>query len=71
MPKAWDLKDLLAKVKAKGVEPLKVTLKAANESLCDWTTESCALSENKIVKFLGAVPAVVKPIINDQIDKIA
>jgi hypothetical protein len=71
MIKAWDVKDLWTKVKAKGVEPLKATLKAANESLCDWTSESCAMSENKIVKFLAAAPQVVKPIVNDQIDKIA
>lgn len=70
MTQPFDTKDLVAKLKAKGLdvaEELVATL--ANEVL-DWTSESCLLHTNPIVKMGAGVVSAVKPIIMEQIDKI-
>lgn len=65
MEKAWDFNDL-GKRLLTGVKAVAVP---STEHILDWTSESCALSGNAIVKGIGAVLIAVKPTIVEEVKK--
>lgn len=70
MEKAYDIKGLEAKLKAKGLPEVEQLAEKVYEATKEWYVESAALSEGKIddmtVPFIGFVDGIVKP----QLDKI-
>jgi hypothetical protein len=48
MEKAYDIKDLAAKLKARGLDIAEDAARIVVEEACDWIVESAALSENKV-----------------------
>lgn len=48
MQKAYDLKVLVEKLKARGLDVAEDAAKIMVEETCDWVVESAAISENKI-----------------------
>ena len=48
MEKAYDVKALAVKLKARGLDVGEELVKVIVEETCDWVVESAALSENKI-----------------------
>lgn len=70
MEKAYDLKVLQEKLKAKGLPEVELLAEKSYEAIKEWFTESAIVSETKIddvfVPFMAFVDGVVKP----QLDKI-
>lgn len=65
MDKAFDLNALGKKL----LGSLKPVAHSAGEAVIDWAAESCAMSENGIVKGVGAVLIAVKAPVLAEIDK--
>lgn len=70
MEKAYDLKALELKLKAKGLPEVEKLAEKSFEAFKEWFAESAVLSENKyddvVVPFMTLVDGIVKP----QLDKI-
>jgi hypothetical protein len=70
MEKAYDLKVLEEKLKAKGLPEVEKLAEKAYEAVKEWFVESAAISAGKIddlaIPFMGIVDGIVKP----QLDKI-
>lgn len=71
MEKAFDLKDLEARLKAKGLVAVEGLAEIVAGETLDWASESCAIHPNALVKAIG-VPAVamLRPLAMGAIDKI-
>lgn len=70
MEKPFDPKDLVAKLKDKGLDIAEESAKLVVESVLDWVSESVVMTENKVDDFALAVIPAVKPFVMGQIDKI-
>lgn len=70
MEKAYDLKDLVAKLKDKGLDLAEEAAKIVFEASLDWAAESAVKSENKIDDFVVGLLPLAKSHILAQIDKI-
>ena len=71
MEKAFDLKDLEARLKAKGLTSVEGLAEVVAKEVFEWAEASCLIHENALVKAIG-VPAIqiVKPLAMGAIDKI-
>lgn len=63
MAKPFDFKALGKRLLAGAVKP-------AAPIVIDWTSESCAMHSNAIVKMVGAVLVGAKPVIMAEIEKL-
>lgn len=70
MTKAWELKNLADRLKAKGLEAAEKVLKVVAGETLDWASESCLLSDKTYVKFAAPLFAGIKPIVISQIDRL-
>lgn len=70
MGKPFDLNDLVARLKARGLTAAEQVLKIVAGETIDWVSESCLASSNALVKFAGPVVAGLKPIAIGEIDKL-
>jgi hypothetical protein len=71
MDKAFDLAALEARLKAAGLPALEGVAEIVAKEVFGWLGESCAASENVLVKSIGpAAIAVLQPLAMAQIDKI-
>ena len=70
MEKAYDLKELVSKLKARGLDLAEDTAKGVLDDVLSWTSESAAVSANKVDDFAGVVIPMIKPYILQQLDKI-
>jgi len=70
MEKAYDVKDLVSKLKDKGLEIAEDAAGLVLDSVIDWVVESSAKSPNKVDDILAPLLIAVKPYIHEQIDKI-
>jgi hypothetical protein len=70
MEKAFDVKDLVAKLAAQGLPLAEEAAKLVVSSVLDWVQESVVVSENKYDDFAVPVIMAVKPFVMAQIDKI-
>lgn len=66
----FDMKALVARLKAKGVDVAEELAKVLAGEVLDWAAESCALHPNPFVKFGAPALVAVKPIVMNEIDKI-
>lgn len=71
MDKAFDIKDLEARLKAKGLPAIEGIAEIVAAEVFAWAEDSCLVHENALVKAIG-VPAlqIVKPLALSAIDKI-
>lgn len=71
MEKPFDLKDLEARLKAKGMGAVEGLAEIVAVEVLDWANESCMIHPNILVKTIG-VPAVaiLKPLAMGAVDKI-
>jgi len=67
---AYDLKDLVEKLKERGLDVAEDAAKALVESVLDWVADSAIKSENKVDDLLAGFIPVIKPAIMEAIDKI-
>ena len=70
MTKAFDTKDLLARLKSKGLEAAEKVLKVVAAETIDWAVESCVVSETKYLAYLAPVVAGLKPVVLKELDKL-
>ncbi len=70
MEKAFDKKDLVAKLEAKGLPVVEDLAKMVVESVLDWVSESVVVSEGKYDDFALPVILALKPFIMKELDKI-
>ena len=70
MEKAFDLNDLVVKLKANGLPVVEATAKVVVEQVLGWVQESVVLSPNKYDDFALAILPMVKPFVMAEIDKI-
>ncbi len=70
MTKAFDLANLIARLKAKGLTAAEAALKIVAGETLDWVSESLLMSDNSILKFAAPIVAGLKPIVLGEIDKI-
>lgn len=70
MTKAFDVVDLVARLKNKGLAAAEATLKIVAGEVLDWASESLMISENSLLKFAAPIVAGLKPVIMGEIDKI-
>lgn len=70
MTKPFDVQNLMARAKAKGLDLAEDAAKMLVGETLDWTQESCLLHENPMVKGLSAVVGVLKQPAMEQLDKI-
>lgn len=71
MEKAFDVKALVEKIKAKGALHIaEEEVKVVVESVLEWCCESVSLSENKYDDFAVPVITAMKPFIMKELDKI-
>lgn len=70
MVKPFDLADLGARLKAKGLPVAEDALEVVAGEFMDWAQESCMLHTNPIVQVGGPVITVLKPLAMGQIDKL-
>jgi len=70
MEKAFDKKDLVAKLEAKGLPVVEGLAKVVVESVLDWCVESVVMSESKYDDFAMPVIVALKPFIMKELDKI-
>ena len=68
--KAYDIKDLGEKLKAKGLDIAEDASVLVLESVIDWLQESAVKSENKVDDIVAPLLGAIKPYILDQIDRI-
>lgn len=70
LTKAWEVKNLVDRLKAKGLAQAEAVLKVIAGETIDWASESLAMSDKSYLKFCAPIVAGAKPIIIEQIDKI-
>ena len=70
MTKPFDVKNLEARLKAKGLDAAEELVKLAASEIFDWTQESVMIHPNPFVKFAAPIVAQVKQIALEEIDKI-
>jgi hypothetical protein len=70
MEKAFDLKDLVGKLKDGGLDVAEEGAKHVVESVLNWVGESVVLTPNKVDDFALVVIPAVKPYVMAQLDKI-
>jgi hypothetical protein len=70
MEKAFDVKDLVLKLKDQGLPVAEEAAKLVVTSVLDWVQESVMISENKYDDFAIPVIMAVKPFVMGQLDKI-
>jgi len=70
MEKPFDPKDLVLKLKDKGLDIAEDAAKLVAESVFDWVSESVVMTPNKVDDFALAVLPAVKPYVMAQIDKL-
>lgn len=71
MEKAFDLKNLEDRLKAKGLVAVEGLAKIIASEVLDWCSESCLVDENVFVKAVGApAVALLRPIVMSAVDKI-
>jgi len=70
MEKAFDLKDLVEKLKGQGLDIAEDAAKLVVASVFDWVSESVVLTPNKADDFALVVLPAVKPFVMAQLDKI-
>lgn len=70
MEKAFDVKDLVLKLKEQGLPLAEEAARLVVSSVLDWVQESVVLTENKYDDFAVPVIMAVKPFVMAQIDKI-
>lgn len=68
--KSFDKAELVEALKAKGAPLAEDAIQAAADTILDWVAAGCALHENAFVKMGGPVVLAVKPLVNEQLDKI-
>ena len=68
--KAYDIKDLGEKLKAKGLDIAEDASVLVLGSVIDWLQESAVKSENKVDDIVAPLLGAVKPYILDQIDRL-
>lgn len=69
MEKAFDTKNLVARLKSKGLTAAEAVLKTVAAETIDWTAESLLLS-GKYLAFLAPVVSGLKPLALKEIDKL-
>lgn len=71
MDKAFDLKNLEERLKAKGLTAVEGLAEIVSAEVFGWLGESCAKSDNMLVKAIGpAAIAVLEPLAKGMVDKI-
>jgi hypothetical protein len=71
MEKAFDLKDLEARLKAKGLVAVEGLAEVVANEVFEWAEASCLIHENAFVKAIGVQAIqIVKPLAMGAIDKI-
>lgn len=70
MTQPFDLKDLEARLKSKGLDATEELVKIVAGEIFAWTEASVAIHPNPFVKFSLPVVAQVKVLAFEQIDKI-
>lgn len=71
MEKPFDLKDLEARLKARGLTAVEGLAEIVAEEVFDWTEQSALIHPNILVKsVVPAAIAVAKPLAKGWIDKI-
>lgn len=70
MEKAFDPKDLVARLKAKGLDAAEDVVKIVAGETMDWAVESLVMHENQYVKFFAPVLGGLKPVVMAELDKI-
>ena len=70
MTKAYDIKELVAKLKARGLDIAEEAAKIVVEETLNWTEESCTISPTPYDDILKVIIPVIKPKIMTAIDKI-
>lgn len=70
MERAYDVKDLVAKLKAQGIEVAEEGAKAAFEAVWAWIGESAQLSATQLDDMIWGFAQPAKPYILEQLDKI-
>ena len=70
MEKAFDKKDLVEKLEAKGLPVVEDLAKMVVESVLDWVSESVVISESKYDDFALPVILALKPFVMKELDKI-
>jgi hypothetical protein len=70
MQKAYDLGELVAKLKSRGLDVAEEAAKVIVEETCDWAIESASLSENKIDDLIGLGIPQLKALMLPLVDKI-
>lgn len=70
MEKAYDLKALALKLKARGLDIAEDAAKIIVEETMDWTVESALKSENKVDDILAGVMPIAKKHVLELVDKI-
>lgn len=70
MDKAYDVKELMSKMKAEGMDVAEEAAKTAVSCVLDWVAESALKSENKMDDMVAPLIPVLKPHIMELIDKI-
>lgn len=70
MTKAFDVQDLLERLKAKGLDAAEDIAKIVASEVIDWSAESLALHENVYIKLFAPIVAGAKGPVLEQLDKI-
>lgn len=70
-PKAFDLKELEAKLKEKGLPEIEGLAKACAEAIFDWAEQGVKLSDSRIDDFVLAVLPPLKSWIMSKLDGIS
>lgn len=70
MEKAYDVKDLMGKLKDQGLDVAEDAAKMAVGCILDWLAESAMKSDNKLDDIISPLLPIVKPHIMDMVDKI-
>ncbi len=70
MDKPFDTKNLVERVKAKGLDLAEDMVEMLATEVFSWTEESLAIHPNTYVKFAIPVVQTVKPMIMEKIDNI-
>jgi hypothetical protein len=70
MEKAYDLKDLVGKLKDAGLDVAEDAAKGVVKSVLGWATESAKLSANKADDLAVSLLPLVEEYIQAQLDKI-
>ncbi len=70
MEKPFDVKNLMERLKAKGLDAAEEVVKVVAGEAIDWSAESCALHPNAIVKIGAGIILAAKPAVMKELDKI-